>query len=195
MARPKSFDQEKAMRNAMLLFWKKGYEATSVKDLENATGLKTSSLYNTFGCKEQLFLQTLSYYGDFVIAGRVKRYLLQGDPLQSIYDFYTSCFNDLRDGQEGVACLLVNASAELSTQNEDVRKLVLRYDAILEHAFEDCVARAQQQSQLSMSRQSEDIASQLIITLKGLLLSSKAISNNQQMIKECEKHLELILDA
>lgn len=180
------------MRNAMLLFWKKGYEVTSVKDLENATGLKTSSLYNAFGGKEQLFLEVLSYYGDFIIDGRIKRYLLNGDPLQSIYDFYTSCFNDLRDGQEGMACLLVNASAELSTQNDEVRELVLRYDAILEQAFEDCVIRAQQQGQLPMSRRSEDIASQLVVTLKGLLLASKAIRNNQQMIRECEKHLELI---
>ena len=193
MARPKAFDQEKAMRNAMLLFWRKGYEASSVKDLEIATGLKTSSLYNAFGGKEQLFLQTLSYYGDFVITGRIKRYLLHGDPIQSIYDFFISCFNDLREGQEGMACLLVNASAELSTKNNNVRELVLRYDALLEQAFENCVDRAQQQNQLSLSRTSNVIASQLVITLKGLLLSSKAIRNNQHMIKECEKHLSYII--
>ena len=59
------------MLNAMLLFWQKGYEATSVKDLENATKLKTSSLYNTFGGKEQFFLNILKHYSNFVIGGRM----------------------------------------------------------------------------------------------------------------------------
>jgi AcrR family transcriptional regulator len=98
VARPKSFDRDMTIVDAMLLFWIKGYEATSVKDIEKATGLKTSSLYNTFGGKEQLFVISLKHYAEFIIDRRVKRYLTQNDPIKSnqinlrfLYDvFYRS---------------------------------------------------------------------------------------------------------
>ncbi len=56
------FDKEEVLDRAMNLFWKKGYNGTSIRDLEKATGLGKSSLYNTFGGKEALFLVTLKRY-------------------------------------------------------------------------------------------------------------------------------------
>ncbi|MCZ2114860.1 MAG: TetR/AcrR family transcriptional regulator [Anaerolineae bacterium] len=62
MARTIAFDETQALDRAMLLFWEQGYEATTVRDLTTATGLSTSSLYNTFGDKRELFLAALQHY-------------------------------------------------------------------------------------------------------------------------------------
>lgn len=62
MARPKSFDPEQALASAMQLFWRQGYEATSLSDLESELGIGRKSLYDTFGNKRQLFLQALGAY-------------------------------------------------------------------------------------------------------------------------------------
>lgn len=193
MARPKSFDQEKAMLNAMLLFWKKGYEATSVKDLEHATGLKTSSLYNTFGGKEQLFLNILKHYSEMVIGGRMKRYLMQDDPIKSIREFYTTCFTDLPEGQEGIACLLVNTTSELAAHHEGVREIVIQNEEKLRDGFKNCVEKAIQQDRIPKHLDSDVLASQLLITLNGLLLSSKAVRDNEKMVETCEQSLGFIL--
>lgn len=193
MARPKSFDQEKAMLNAMQLFWQKGYEATSVKDLEKATGLKTSSLYNTFGGKEQFFLNILKHYSKFVIGGRMKRYLTQDDPIKSIRDFFTTCFTDLPEGQEGIACLLVNTTAEMALHHEGAREIVIENEANLKSGFKGCVERAKQQDRVPKHQDSDVLATQLVITLKGILLSSKAIKDNKKMIDICEQSLSFIL--
>ncbi|WP_437632853.1 TetR/AcrR family transcriptional regulator [Sorangium sp. So ce854] len=60
--RPRSFDQEAALDRAVLLFWERGYEATSLDELSAAMGISPSSLYATFGGKEQLFRAAVERY-------------------------------------------------------------------------------------------------------------------------------------
>jgi len=60
--RPLSFDREAALHRAMLLFWRHGYEATSLNDLTSALGVKPSSIYTVFGDKKRLFLEAVARY-------------------------------------------------------------------------------------------------------------------------------------
>ena len=61
--RPRSFDVNQALAKAMLLFWKKGYEGTSIADLTGALGIEAPSLYAAFGSKSKLFQKALLHYG------------------------------------------------------------------------------------------------------------------------------------
>lgn len=60
--RPLGFDRDAALREAMLLFWRHGYEATSVNELTKAMGITPPSLYTAFGDKRQLFLESVQLY-------------------------------------------------------------------------------------------------------------------------------------
>jgi AcrR family transcriptional regulator len=60
--RPRAFDRGRALERAMHLFWRRGYEATSVSDLTRAMGINPPSLYAAFGDKEQLYLEALGRY-------------------------------------------------------------------------------------------------------------------------------------
>lgn len=60
--RPLSFDREAALYQAMLLFWRHGYEATSLNDLTSTLGVKPSSIYTAFGDKKHLFLEAVGCY-------------------------------------------------------------------------------------------------------------------------------------
>ncbi|WP_437937584.1 TetR/AcrR family transcriptional regulator [Sorangium sp. So ce341] len=64
--RPRGFDQEAALERAMVLFWERGYEGASLDELSAAMGISPSSLYATFGGKEQLFRAAVDRY----LAGR-----------------------------------------------------------------------------------------------------------------------------
>ena len=66
MAGVKQFDRNEALDRAMVAFWSRGYEATSIDDLVQATGIGRGSLYGTFGDKRQLFLAALDQYWNTV---------------------------------------------------------------------------------------------------------------------------------
>ncbi|MEK9754967.1 MAG: helix-turn-helix domain-containing protein, partial [Rhodospirillaceae bacterium] len=66
MARPREFNREQVLERAMQVFWSKGYAATSMRDLTEAMGLSKSSLYDTFGSKHDLFLESIDFYRDNV---------------------------------------------------------------------------------------------------------------------------------
>src|SRR5690348_5749857 len=62
MGRTKEFDRDQVLRKAMTVFWKKGYEATSIPDLLEAMGLSRSSLYETFQDKQSLYYEAIQHY-------------------------------------------------------------------------------------------------------------------------------------
>src|ERR687898_2761085 len=74
--RPLAFEPGVALDAVMRLFWAQGFEATSLDDLEAATGLSRSSLYNTFGTKRELFERAMRQYLDLVDANLL-------DPLET----------------------------------------------------------------------------------------------------------------
>lgn len=62
LGRPRTFDTAKALHQAMLVFWRKGYLGTSLADLTDAMGISRPSLYAAFGNKKSLFRKALDHY-------------------------------------------------------------------------------------------------------------------------------------
>jgi len=62
IGRPREFDREAALQAAMLMFWRKGFVATSMNDLCDAMGIRSPSLYAAFGSKETLYLEAIEHY-------------------------------------------------------------------------------------------------------------------------------------
>jgi AcrR family transcriptional regulator len=62
IGRPRGFDREAALEDAMFLFWRKGFAATSMNDLCGAMGVRSPSLYAAFGSKEALYLEAVEHY-------------------------------------------------------------------------------------------------------------------------------------
>jgi AcrR family transcriptional regulator len=62
IGRPREFDRDAALEAAMLVFWRKGFAATSINDLCDAMGIRSPSLYAAFGSKEALYLEAAEHY-------------------------------------------------------------------------------------------------------------------------------------
>jgi TetR/AcrR family transcriptional regulator, transcriptional repressor for nem operon len=73
MARPREFDETSALKAAMECFWRRGYEATSLRDLTSAMGLTAPSIYNAFGDKQKLFGRVLEQYIEHTTQERLRR--------------------------------------------------------------------------------------------------------------------------
>jgi TetR/AcrR family transcriptional repressor of nem operon len=178
MARPKAYDEDTVLTAAMLCFWRNGYTATSIKDLQVATALTPGSLYNSFESKNGLFTRALDYYVDKVVQERVARLLLAEDPIKGIEQYFIECFDD-KAAARGMGCLLVNTSTELGSVDEMIRKKVAAGRKVAEQGLASALVRAQRTGQLSKDIDVIERATHLALLLSGMLVSTKTVNNRR----------------
>ena len=114
MARRRSFRPEAVVVSAQDVFWERGYQGTGITSLEQATGLRRSSIYHAFGNKEQLFQLALSHYEDTFLAdllGPLEAPEARPSEIERFFQRLATRFRgDPEVAQRG--CLWVNAIAE-----------------------------------------------------------------------------------
>src|SRR5579859_4921721 len=127
IARPKAFDREKALLQAMQLFWRKGYAATSVEDLVETLHLSRSSLYDTFGDKRTLFLEALKLYSKGALS-RIARTLTESpSPMAGIQTLFDELTAGVGSESAARGCFMVNSVAELVPYDPDVTEIAAAY--------------------------------------------------------------------
>src|SRR5438093_12545846 len=95
MPRPKSFDEDVVLDQAVELFWERGYDGTSLADLEAHLGLGRQSLYNTFGDKQALFLKALERYRRDAAQGPIAHLAAPGAGFADIRKYFTAMVDAL----------------------------------------------------------------------------------------------------
>ncbi|MGP3956543.1 TetR/AcrR family transcriptional regulator [Nonomuraea sp. 3N208] len=145
MARPRKFEEARAVEAAMRAFWTAGYEATSTQDLCVATGLGRSSIYNTFASKHDLFEKALRHYMDERDA--VLAELMYGDlPIKE--KVRTVLWWAVEpDPEDPAGCLVVNSMIELAPRDPKVAEMLRRDNdkrfEIMRSAFETARSRGE----------------------------------------------------
>ena len=142
MGRPAAFREPDVLTHAMMVFWQHGYTGTGVRDLEKATGLTASSLYNRFGSKQILFLAALDHYINKVVEHRIARYLRSDDPVTGLTRFFETTWDYIDDRRAPMACLLSNSALEFAGDRGPVQRHIRAGLSRLEDAFTDCLERA-----------------------------------------------------
>jgi AcrR family transcriptional regulator len=121
MGRPKSYDYDKVIKQAMLQFWCNGYAETSLSDLEAATAVNRYSLYKGFGDKEQIFELTLNYYYQYIIEVMLAPLRSSSPNLKNLKEFFLQ-LNTLLKGKYGAyGCLIQNSQKEGISKNDLVK--------------------------------------------------------------------------
>ncbi|GAB2809615.1 TetR/AcrR family transcriptional regulator [Dyella kyungheensis] len=131
--RPRSFDQQVALGDALDVFWRKGYEATSLDDLTEATQLSRSSFYAAFGSKRELLLHAYRRYADAFHAD-MKALAEEHDDANAALRAVVKAMVDARPDNRG--CFCVNAIVELAPCDPELAELgrahIQRMCALLE---------------------------------------------------------------
>ena len=192
MARPKSFNESKVLTDTMTLFWQKGYEATSMRDLEKASGLTAGSIYNEFGNKKKLFIRSLEFYIATVIEWRAQclTQQQQKDPLGAVREFLVSAIKDVPMPFRGQACLLMNTATELGQQDADIGKVINKGFAKIENNLAKALSNAQDIGEVANDVDVQVAASSLSMLLAGVLTASK----NQTKVTQLEAIIDFQLN-
>ena len=181
MARPREFDTDDALDRAMRVFWSKGYEATSLDDLCEATELNRSSLYAAFGDKRALFLETLDRYGDSAVA-RVTSALSQPLSLRkAIRNFLSEMIDQIISGPGKRGCFIGNCAAEVARQDRAAASRVKNNLDRVETAFREAFACAQARGELAPEANIGALARFFVASTQGLRLMGKANANRESL--------------
>lgn len=173
MARPKEFDQTSTLDRAMDLFWRQGYEATSLADLERHLGIGRQSIYDTFGNKIDLYRQALDRYSAVPVSYLLSR--LEAGGVHAIRGFFERLI-DYQAHASPPACFMVNSAIEVAPRDTQVRSRVAEHLRRLDAGFHAAFARALAQGHVTASGLKDPQAAARLLTCAtlGLLVAAKA---------------------
>lgn len=158
----------------MQLFWRKGYEKTSVQDLLDAMQLSRSSLYQAFGGKQALFERCISHYVDLMIEPLRAALASAPSGIGFIRNFLESVLDEARGSCEARGCLVLNTANEFAGRDPRIARAVVeglgRFHGIMLAA----VQRAQREGDIALERDPVGVANYLVSSMSGLRTLSKA---------------------
>jgi len=176
MAGTKQFDHGTVVDRAMMLFWRKGYGATSIQDLEKATRLRRGSLYNAFGDKQGLFVAALKRYETTVSQERVKQ-LSNPDPYRAIEGFLETLVTQMSEPSRPRGCLHTNTSLEFPNAPDEVLRIIAERTAGIEAAIYVVLRRAQAEGLLDAAADARAVARFYVGVAKGITVLHKVFGD------------------
>jgi TetR/AcrR family transcriptional repressor of nem operon len=167
MARTKEFNPDDALEAAVEVFWKLGYEHTSLDALMRKMDIARQSLYDTFGDKRSLFLKAIAHYRDGNHAHLRKVF----EDERSVKAGFSRILLDLsqetrREHERG--CLLLSANMELASHDSEVADFLRDNQAAIEEIFGDALKRARKRGEISSDKDPAGLARFFVTTIQGM---------------------------
>ena len=193
MARKKEFDREEVLEKAMEVFWRKGYEATSIQDLVECMGINRGSLYDTFTDKHTLFLDAIAHYRHTVVEQAFARLAAPGASKQAIIDhFHAVVDRAIVDGRRW-GCLMTNTIVELSAHDSVIAARTQANLQQIDNTFYQALVRAKQQGELKPDHDLHALAQYLTASMQGLRVISK-VTPDPSVLRDIVKVVLTVLD-
>lgn len=165
--RPREFDTEKALDTALLLFWKQGYEGTSLAALTEAMGINVPSLYAAFGNKEELFKKVLDRYIQKP-ASYLPKALTAPTARQAAENMLNGAIEMVMNRNHPDGCLLVQGALASGPVGESARLELARRRGSAETAVRKRFERAIQEGDLPKTADAAKLARFLITVIWGM---------------------------
>lgn len=148
--RPREYDADRALTQAMACFWKAGYSATSLDAISEATGMNRPSLYAAFGDKQALYLKALQHYWHLASVG-MREALRDNVPLEDaltcVYDKALSMYFAGEGRPRG--CFAIGTATTEAVEDPVIRDSLAKGLQRLDKAFESRIRTAQARGELS----------------------------------------------
>ena len=180
MARKKEFDPRQALAKAMSVFWRLGYENTSIAVLMREMGIAKQSLYDTFGDKRSLYLKALAYYRDETNAGLRQAF----DSDRSVRDGFARLLFGLSSEsseQHERGCLLLSANLERNTADTVIADFLRDNQATVESIFVEALRRAQKTGELSPEQNPAAVGRFFVVTIQGMRVMARLKSERKAL--------------
>ena len=181
MGRPREFDIDEAIDIALDLFWRNGYEKTSLSDLTGALKISPPSFYFAFGSKEQLFKKALDRYASVQI-----RHFEEALRQPTSLGVATLLLKGFADGYTDPAhpgCLCINSASPCTNGNDPIRQEIAKWRSVLGRKLRKRFKEAKAQKDLPADVNPEDLAQYLLVVGSGMALAAQSGAGRKDLQK------------
>jgi len=170
----------------MELFWRKGYEATSIGDLVEHLEIGRQSLYDTFGDKHALYVAALDRYRE-QFGEQVSGAFAADGPIKDVLRTIMRVVADKAAARPSQSCMLLGAVAERGPEDNDVKKRFCSNTSVLERALAQRLARARDRGELDSDHDDRALSRYLTNAMYGLQLLARGGADR--------KHVDQVIDV
>ncbi len=189
--RPSIYDNKEVLNKAQKVFWEKGFTATSLEDILEATGLGSGSFYHAFkGGKKELFRKAIQQRRE---AFQQFREELEHSkvPVELIKDFFRSMAKDDRQTHlQG--CIIVNTVVEMACLDSELEEEAITILKEVEQFFTTTIKKAQKNGTLKNQTNPEVLGRYLITLWNGMNVTRRMYPDQKILSKQIEMQLEII---
>jgi TetR/AcrR family transcriptional repressor of nem operon len=189
MGRPVEFDRPTAVNRALALFWRQGYQATSLADLLPAMGISRGSFYAAFGDKRSFFIECLDLW-----AARTLQLLNDQrnglPPIDALQKFFERSVAEALGPKVNWGCMLVNTVLEMSGVDDELATRASTHMADMERIFQDSLQDAG-----ATPAQAEKMAAMLMLFNEGIRVSSRRRLPEAQQLQSISTTFGLVRSA
>jgi TetR/AcrR family transcriptional repressor of nem operon len=192
MTRTKQFDERQALVAAMLVFWEKGYEGTSIHDLEQAMGLNRTSIYNAFGNKRAIFERVMACYKESVMSALFAE--LENAPTvkQGVRRMLNGALDMHFDEDNPGGCLVVLSVVESGQYDEQMQSELQQSLQQLKAAVQARLSMAKRSGELAKDLDVGSTATTIATTMAGMMVLGKANFSKASLKKTINQVVSLL---
>lgn len=175
MARKKAYIEEEVIEKAMNIFWKNGYETTSMQMLEKEMGINKFSIYASFGNKNGVLLESIKCYKK-----RLNNLILKLESstngVNGIKDYFYDFIEFTKETEFGKGCLVTNTANELNEDaDEQIKKVIENFTIDIKEIFMKVLRKDTTKSEITVKEQGDF----LIIAMFGLSSATRVFNTSQ----------------
>lgn len=170
----KRFDTDQVLDTVMQAFWARGYEATSMQDLVERTGVNRASLYATYGDKHALFLSALRMYDENMRRKLLADIEAEHGPREAIRQLFLAFSSRVGKAGGNRGCFLTNTALELAAHDPQARRIVVHAQEEIEAFFARMIVKGRLQKEIARNVDSAGTARGLLASLLGLVVLTRS---------------------
>ncbi|MDQ8729759.1 TetR/AcrR family transcriptional regulator [Bradyrhizobium sp. LHD-71] len=182
MGRPREFDIDRALDQALHLFWRQGYEGTSIADLTEAIGITKPSLYAAFGNKEELFRKALDRYVDGP-GGYFQAALAMPTAHEVVEHLLYEAADAVTDPENPPGCLAVQGALCCGDAAETIKQELMTRRAKGEEDLRLRFARAVAEDDLPRHADPADLARYICAIVQGMAVQAAGGASRDDLRK------------
>ena len=173
MARKKNFVEADVLEKALGLFWERGYNATSVQDLVEHLGINRASIYDTWGDKHGLYLETLKHYRQHTSNYLLGKLRSEQSAKEIVKDFLYDVVNDSVHDDMRKGCFMANSATEMANCDSTVYRMFTDNRIKMEGVLNELIKEGQERGEFATKFDSQAYARFIFNTASGLRTPAK----------------------